>query len=81
MEKNMKADKMLDCIGLLDPMPIVRTAQKMKELRISEVLVVIATDKGIKQDMPAWCRMTGNEYLGMEETKIEIKIYVRKNHD
>jgi TusA-related sulfurtransferase len=78
MKKNMKADKTLDCMGLVDPMPIVSIAKKMKELGPSEVLQVIADDKGIKQDMPAWCRMTGHEYLGMEETNIEIKLYVRK---
>ena len=76
----MKADKTLDCTGLVDPMPIVNIAKKMKELRPNEVLQVTANDKCIKQDMPAWCRMTGHEYLGMEETTIGIKLYVRKKH-
>ena len=28
--------------------------------------------------MPAWCRTTGNELLGIEEEKGEYKAYVRK---
>ena len=36
-------------------------------MKPGEVLELIATDEGIKEDMPAWCRTTGNEYLGMEE--------------
>ena len=74
----MKADKTLDCMGLYCPMPIFKTAQKMKELKPGEVLEIVADDKGIKKDMPAWCNTTGNECLGMEEKDGEIKVYVRK---
>jgi len=42
---------------------------------------VVADDKGIKQDMPAWCKATGHEFLGIEEKGAEIKVYVRKKHD
>jgi tRNA 2-thiouridine synthesizing protein A len=74
----MKADHTLDCVGLYCPMPIVKTSQKMKELKPGEVLEVVADDKGIKQDMPAWAQTTGNEFLGVEESGGEIKVYVKK---
>jgi tRNA 2-thiouridine synthesizing protein A len=77
----MKADRTLDCIGLYCPMPIVKTAKKIKELKIGEVLEVVADDKGIKQDMPAWCQTTGHECLGIEESGGEIRVYVKKTHD
>ncbi len=74
----MKADKTLDCFGLLCPMPIIQAANKIKEMKIGEVLEVISTDKGIKMDMPAWCRQTGQEYLGLEEEGEVFKAYVKK---
>jgi len=74
----MKADQSLDCVGLYCPMPIVKTAEKIKQLRQGEVLEVVADDKGIKQDMPAWCRATGHEFLGVEEESGEIRVYVKK---
>lgn len=76
----MKADQTLDCVGLYCPMPIVKTAEAIKKLRQNEVLEVVADDKGIKQDMPAWCQATGHEFLGVEEGK-EIRVYVRKAHE
>ena len=76
--QDMKADARLDCFGLLCPMPIIQTQKKIKEMRVGEILEVVSTDKGIKEDMPAWCRMTGQEYLGMEEEGEVIKVYVRK---
>ncbi len=77
----MKAAKSLDCIGLYCPMPIVKTAEEIKKLKTGDVLEVIADDKGIKQDMPAWCEATGHECLGMEENGKEIRVYVKKTHD
>jgi TusA-related sulfurtransferase len=74
----MKADQTLDCVGLYCPMPIVKTAQKIKEMKTGEVLEIMADDKGIKHDMPAWCQATGNEYLGLEEADGEIRVYVKK---
>ena len=63
----MKADEKLDCVGLYCPMPIVHTAKKMKELKSGQVLEIIADDEGIKEDIPSWCKTTGNECLGIEE--------------
>jgi TusA-related sulfurtransferase len=79
-EGKMKADQSLDCMGLYCPMPIVKTAEVIKQLKTGEVLEVVADDKGIKQDMPAWCDLTGHKYLGVEENG-EIRVYVEKTHD
>ena len=74
----MNADAKLDCFGLLCPVPIIQTAIKIKGMKVGQVLEVTSTDEGIKGDMPAWCRMSGQEYLGMEEGDGVIRVYVRK---
>ena len=76
----MKADQSLDCVGLYCPIPIVKTAEKIKQLKLGEVLEIVADDKGIKLDMPAWCEATGHEFLGIEDDANEIKVYVKKTH-
>ncbi len=74
----MKANFTIDCVGLYCPMPIVKTAEKLKELTSGQVLEIIADDEGIKKDMPAWCTTTGNEFLGIEEEAGHYKAYVKK---
>lgn len=74
----MFADETLDCYGLLCPMPIIQTAKKIKEMELGEILEIVSTDAGIKEDMPAWCRQTGQEYLGLEEDGDIYKVYVKK---
>jgi TusA-related sulfurtransferase len=59
-------------------MPIIQTSQKIKEMPVGTVLEVQSTDKGILEDMPAWCRQTGQEYLGSEQDGDIIKVFVKK---
>ena len=77
----MKADVSLDCFGLLCPMPVIKTAQSMKGLKIGQVLEVLATDMGVMNDLPAWCRSTGQEFLGLEEKDGEYRAYIKKRVD
>lgn len=74
----MKKDATLDCSGLSCPMPIVKLAQRMIELESDQVLELLADDPGAKQDVPAWCNRTGNEYLGMEEADDMLRFYIKK---
>jgi len=62
-------------------MPIAHTAKKLKDLEVGQVLEILADDEGIKEDMPAWCRTTGNELLGIEEESGQYKVYVKKSHN
>jgi len=75
----MEADDTLDCVGLYCPMPMVKTSKKIKEMQPGQVLEVLADDRGIRSDMPAWAEKTGNEFLGAEDAGDgEIRVYVRK---
>ncbi len=74
----MQVDESLDCFGLMCPMPIIKTAETVKKMKVGQVLEIVATDKGIKQDMPAWCKTTGHECLSIEDKGEEIRVYVKK---
>src|SRR5512134_1712064 len=55
----LNADKVLDCTGMLCPLPVIKTAKAIKELQVGQVLKMIATDPGAVPDMEAWSRQTG----------------------
>ncbi len=74
----METDHILDLVGRFCPVPIIETANKMKELKSGETLTVISDDSGIGDDMAKWCSMTGNEYMGSAESDGEIRVFVRK---
>ncbi|MEV7428744.1 sulfurtransferase TusA family protein [Nocardioides sp. NPDC092400] len=54
----------LDCRGLLCPLPIIHLGRRVAEVAVGEVLGVVATDVAARTDVPAWCRMRGQEYVG-----------------
>lgn len=75
----MRADATLNTLGLLCPIPIIKTAKKFKSMQVGQILEVLSDDEGIKVDMPNWCKSTGHEFLGIEEeVPGEYKVYVRK---
>lgn len=74
----MEKDATLDCTGLSCPMPIVKLAQKIKELRSGGILEMLADDIGAKEDVPAWCKRTQNELLGMEDKEGVLTFYIKK---
>jgi tRNA 2-thiouridine synthesizing protein A len=76
--KEIKPDFVIDCVGLACPMPIFKTSNKIKEMNPGQILEVQADDEGIEKDMPAWCQMTGNEYLGLTKENGEYRVFVRK---
>jgi len=63
MSDVIKEDQVLDCSGMLCPVPVVKASKAMKELQSGQVLKMVATDPGAPPDMEAWSRQTGNELL------------------
>ncbi len=66
----------LDARRLLCPLPVIKTQNKMKELKPGDVLKVICTDPGVLHDIPAWCRIHGHQVLSAEKMNGEIIIEV-----
>ena len=71
-------DDVLDTQGLYCPVPIIRTAERVRRLHAGAVLEVLSDDRVILVDMPAWCRSMGHEYLGARQDGVCIHLYVRK---
>ena len=74
----IKEDQLLDCTGMLCPMPIVKTTKAMKELTTGQILKMIATDAGSPPDIAAWSRQTGNELLLSTEDGGKFIFFLKK---
>lgn len=72
------ADLTLDTLGLFCPIPVILTSKKIKQMEINQVLEVLSDDEGIKKDMPAWCKSSGNEFLDLIQEGKVFKVYIRK---
>ncbi len=70
----------LDARGLLCPLPVIRTQDRMRGLMAGGLLEVLATDPGVLEDIPAWCRVHGHEVVSSEEDDDLVRVVVRKMH-
>jgi|SRR5690625_218071 len=50
----------------------------MDPLEDGKILEVRSTDRTVKDDLPAWCRMVKHEYLGSKETDTYTRFFVKK---
>lgn len=74
----IKEDLVLDCSGMLCPLPVVKTSKAMKELQSGQILKLIATDPGAPPDMAAWSRQTGHELLRSMEEEGKFVFFFQK---
>ncbi len=73
--KEIKPTRTLDARGLCCPIPILKTSKAIKEIEVGQVLEVLATELGAKRDIPAWCKMTGNEIIDTGEEGDSPRVY------
>jgi TusA-related sulfurtransferase len=56
----------LDCRGQLCPLPVIALARTMPDVAVGDVVAVVSDDPAAAVDVPAWCRMKGQEYAGAD---------------
>jgi tRNA 2-thiouridine synthesizing protein A len=54
----------LDCRGQRCPLPVIALARRLSELEIGTVLRVLSDDPAAAVDIPAWCRLRDQEFVG-----------------
>lgn len=52
--------------------------QAMKRLESGDILEIRSTDPGVREDLPSWCRMTGNTLLAQQEGDLRNRYFVGK---
>lgn len=74
----MHHDEMLDCEGLLCPLPVLRARKRLISLEPGRVLCVRATDAMARVDLPHFCAEAGHVYLGTAEDGAVTLHYIRR---
>lgn len=59
-------DLELDCRGMICPVPVIELGRRYAEVPVGGLVAVLADDVAARTDVPAWCRMRGQEYAGEE---------------
>lgn len=63
---NAPTEVELDCRGMTCPRPIIELARHLTDVAVDAVIAVVADDPAAAVDVPAWCRMRDQEYVGAD---------------
>jgi len=69
-------DLELDCRGMLCPQPVIELAGRILEVEVGQVVAVASTDAAARHDIPAWCRMRQQEYVGEDLAEDGVPRYL-----
>ena len=61
---------------MLCPLPIIELAKRIGDVEVGEVVAVASTDAAARYDVPAWCRMREQEYVGAEPADDGVPRYL-----
>lgn len=74
----MEWDEEIDAIGLLCPLPVLRTRKRMQGFVSGTVIKVLASDPAAQIDMPHFCNEQGHDFLGSEDAGDYTAYFLRK---
>ena len=73
-----EVDLELDCREMRCPMPVIELARHLADVEVGGTIGVAATDVAARVDVPAWCRMRDQEYVGEQMAADGVPVYVVK---
>ncbi|MFC9908560.1 cysteine desulfurase/sulfurtransferase TusA family protein [Streptomyces sp. NPDC127197] len=66
-ETAVRGDSLVvDAVGKLCPIPVIELAKVIGDVPVGGTVRVLADDEAARLDIPAWCAMRGQEYVGEE---------------
>ncbi len=57
----------IDATGRRCPIPVIELAKQIASVPVGSLVAVRSDDEAAALDIPAWCRMRDQEYVGVDE--------------
>ena len=70
----------LDALGKKCPIPIIMLADRIREIPVGQTIEVLADDPAAKADLPAWCALKSQEFVGAADLPVGWSFLVRRSY-
>ncbi len=64
---DVKADGVVDARSMACPGPLLEAKKAIGSVAVGKILEIQSGDKGSREDIPAWCKKMGHDFLGFVE--------------
>jgi tRNA 2-thiouridine synthesizing protein A len=70
----------LDALGKKCPIPIIMLADRIREVPIGQTIEVLADDPAARTDVPAWCTLKSQEFVGASDLSVGWSFLIRRSY-
>ena len=74
----VKPDRTLDCLGLYCPEPVFRTRLELDNMKVGEILEVLADDPAAEADIRSLVKNLEQEIVAVSKSENGVRILVKK---
>lgn len=68
----------VDALGKRCPVPVIELSKALPLVEVGDVVEVLADDEAARVDIPVWCRMKGQEYVGAQPRERGVAYVVKR---
>ncbi|WP_030745991.1 cysteine desulfurase/sulfurtransferase TusA family protein [Streptomyces sp. NRRL F-5135] len=77
-EGERRGKLVVDALGRRCPIPVIELAKVFGDVPVGGTVTVLADDEAARLDIPAWCEMRGQEYVGERPADHGVAYVVRR---
>lgn len=70
----------IDALGKKCPVPIIMLADRIREVPIGQTIEVLADDPAARTDLPAWCTLKSQEFVGASDLLVGWSFLIRRSY-
>ncbi len=74
----IKSQKVVDARGTSCPGPLLETKKAITGVPLGGILETLSSDEGTRQDIPAWAKKMGHEFLGFIPEPGYDRLFVKR---
>lgn len=76
--KNLKVTQTVDARGTACPGPLLAAKKAVGDIESGDVLEILSSDEGTKNDIPKWCQKMEHIFLGVIEEDSYARLFLKK---
>lgn len=76
--KQLEAQKLVDARGTACPGPLLAAKKAIGDIDSGEVMEILSSDEGTKNDIPRWCKKMDHDYLGVVDEDSYSRLFLKK---
>ncbi len=78
MSKQIKPNRTLDCLGLYCPEPVFRVRMELDNMKVGELLEVLADDPAAEEDIKSLTKRLEQQLLNLTKEGTTLRFLIKK---